>query len=108
MFGGPRGFLRVLDDRTPGYADFRGNLQYISMGNLRGDDRVSLFRMDYAGKRRLKILARADVLDAERDPELLARLQDPGDRAKVERAVVYPLVAFDWNRTDWLPWASAV
>jgi predicted pyridoxine 5'-phosphate oxidase superfamily flavin-nucleotide-binding protein len=95
--GGPRGFLRVVDDRTLGYADFRGNLQYISMGNLRHDDRVALFLMDYANRRRLKILARARVVDVRDDPGLVARLEDPRYRARVERGVLLALEAFDWN-----------
>jgi predicted pyridoxine 5'-phosphate oxidase superfamily flavin-nucleotide-binding protein len=62
--GGPVGFLKVLDEKTIGFADFRGNRQYISVGNLKSDDRVSLFLMDYANKARLKILGRARIVDA--------------------------------------------
>ena len=95
--GGPVGFLKVLDDRTIGYADFRGNVQYISVGNLTGDDRVSLILMDYANKRRLKILGRARTVDAADDPELIARVTVPGYAATVERAVVISVEAWDWN-----------
>ncbi len=95
--GGPAGFVKVLDERTLGYADFRGNLQYVSMGNLRGDDRVSLFFMDYAHRARLKVMARAEVVSAADRPDLVARLEVPSYRARVERAVVLHVVAFDWN-----------
>ena len=95
--GGPAGFLRVLDGRTLGYADFRGNVQYISAGNLVSDGRVSLILMDYAGRRRLKIWGRARLVDPAADPALLARLEMPSYRARVERAVVIDVEAFDWN-----------
>lgn len=95
--GGPVGFLKALSSRTIAYADFRGNLQYISMGNLQGDDRVSLILMDYAQQRRLKILGRAKLVDAAADPALVAALQMPGYPAKVERAVLITVEAFDWN-----------
>lgn len=95
--GGPAGFLKVLDGRTIGYADFSGNRQYISTGNLAGDDRVSLFLMDYPNQARLKILGRARVVDDENDPELLARLDNPHYRARVERGVVISIEGFDWN-----------
>jgi predicted pyridoxine 5'-phosphate oxidase superfamily flavin-nucleotide-binding protein len=95
--GGPTGFLRVLDERTIAYADFRGNMQYISAGNLAGDGRVSLILMDYANRRRLKILGRARLVDAADDPALVAKLEDPSYRAHVERAVVITIEAFDWN-----------
>lgn len=92
--GGPPGFLKAIGPTTLAYADFRGNRQLISMGNLRSDDRVSLFFMDSANRRRLKILARATVSE---DPALLERLADPDYEATVERAVVFELEAFDWN-----------
>ena len=95
--GGPTGFLRVLDERTIAYADFRGNMQYISAGNLAGDGRISLILMDYANRRRLKILGRAKLVDAADDPALVAKLEDPSYRARVERAVVIAVEAFDWN-----------
>ncbi|MCM2328776.1 MAG: pyridoxamine 5'-phosphate oxidase family protein [Lysobacter sp.] len=95
--GGPPGFLRVLDPRTIAYADFRGNMQYISAGNLSGDGRVSLILMDYANRRRLKILGRARLVDAGDEPALVARLEDPDYRARIERAVVIAVEAFDWN-----------
>lgn len=95
--GGPAGFLKVLDARTIGYADFSGNRQYISTGNLVGDDRVCLFLMDYPNQARLKILGRARVIDEDSDPDMLARLEDPHYRARVERGVVIHVEGFDWN-----------
>ena len=93
--GGPAGFVKVLDDRTIAFADFAGNKQYISVGNLTKDNRVALLFMDYARQARLKILARVDVV--EDDAALLAKLALPGYKAKVERAMVARIEAFDWN-----------
>jgi predicted pyridoxine 5'-phosphate oxidase superfamily flavin-nucleotide-binding protein len=95
--GGPVGFLRVLDDHTLGYADYRGNRQYITTGNVRGDDRVALILMDYTQRRRLKLMARMEVRPADECPELLERLHDPEYRARVERVVLLHVEAFDWN-----------
>jgi uncharacterized protein len=95
--GGPAGFLKVLDAKTIGYADFRGNVQYISVGNLQGNDRVSILLMDYANQRRLKILGRVRLMSELDDSDLLARLELPHYRARVERAVVITVEAFDWN-----------
>lgn len=95
--GGPSGFLKVLDDRTLGYADFRGNLQYISVGNLAANDRAALFLMDYPNQRRLKILVRVEVKDAKDAPELIEKLTMPDYRAKIERAMILHVEAFDWN-----------
>lgn len=95
--GGPRGFLRVLDERTIGYADFRGNLQYISVGNLGADDRISMILVDYPNRRRLKILGRARVVDAAQDPELVGSLKVEGYRARVERGIIISVEGFDWN-----------
>ena len=95
--GGPTGFLKVLDARTIGYADYAGNRQYISVGNLDGDDRVSLFLMDYPGQRRLKIWGRARLIDEDTEPALIAKLESPDYRARVERGVVITVEAFDWN-----------
>lgn len=94
--GGPAGFLKVLDEKTIGFADFRGNRQYISVGNLKSDDRVSLFLMDYASKARLKILGRARVIEAS-DEETLKRLALPDYQAQVERGMLIGVEAFDWN-----------
>ena len=98
--GGPRGFLKVLDDKTIAYADFRGNRQYISDGNLKGDDRIALILVDYPNSARIKIFGRARLSD---DPDLIARLKDDGYRARVERAVVITVEGFDWNCPQHLP-----
>ena len=95
--GGPAGFLKVLDSKTIGYADFRGNVQYVSVGNLQGNDRVSIILMDYANRRRLKILGRVRLVSKSDDPALVARLELPHYRARVERAVVIAVEAYDWN-----------
>lgn len=95
--GGPIGLLRVLDDKTLGFADFRGNRQYITTGNVSGNDRVSLFLMDYAHQRRLKIFGRMHVVDATINAALETRLSVPGYAARVERAVTITIEAFDWN-----------
>ena len=95
--GGPAGFLKVLDARTIGYADFRGNVQYLSAGNLAANERVSLILMDYANRRRLKIWGRARIVHADEQPELVARLEVPGYRARVERGIVIQVEAWDWN-----------
>lgn len=94
--GGPAGFVRVLDEHTLGFADFAGNRQYVSLGNLRGDDRVSLFFMDYANRRRLKLFGRVSVV-ADGDLDTLARLEDNSYRARVERGFLIRVEAFDWN-----------
>ncbi len=95
--GGPPGFLKVLDEKTLGFADFRGNLQYISLGNVTADDRVALILVDYPNRARLKILAHLEVRDLAADPELAARLALPGYKAKPERAFLLHLETFDWN-----------
>ncbi len=95
--GGPAGFLRLLDDVTLGFADFRGNRQYISLGNIADEDRVALFLMDYPNRRRLKILAHMKAHDLKAEPELAARLATPGYRALPERGFTLRLEAFDWN-----------
>ncbi len=95
--GGPNGFLKVIDDMTLGYADFRGNLQYVSVGNLSGNDRASLFLMDYANQRRLKIFATVEVIDAASAPDMIEKLRMPGYKAKIERAMILHVKAFDWN-----------
>jgi predicted pyridoxine 5'-phosphate oxidase superfamily flavin-nucleotide-binding protein len=95
--GGPRGFLRVLDESTLGFADFRGNRQYLTLGNLVDEDRVALFLMDYPRRRRLKILARMSAHDLEAEGELAALLATPGYRGLAERGFTLRLHAFDWN-----------
>ena len=95
--GGPRGFLKVLDARTLAYADLRGNLQYISVGNLHGNDKAALILMDYAQRQRLKIYAHIEVIEAKDAPALMAQLQDTSYNAQVERAMILHVEAFDWN-----------
>lgn len=95
--GGPAGFLHVLDEQTLAYADFRGNRQYITTGNLAGDNRASLFLMDYAAQRRLKIYGHLDVVDAGDQPALQARLTAPDYDANVERLVIVHVAAYNWN-----------
>lgn len=94
--GGPRGFLRVLDEKTLGFADYSGNRQYISVGNLAGNDRVSLFLMDYANKARLKLLGRVRLVAPE-DREQMVKLVEPDLETRVERGFLIDVEAFDWN-----------
>lgn len=95
--GGPVGFLKVLDEQHIGFADFRGNVQYISVGNLSADDRVSLILMDYPNRRRLKLWGRARIVHETEEPELIARLEVPSYRSRVERGIVIRVEAWDWN-----------
>ncbi|NNG04932.1 MAG: pyridoxamine 5-phosphate oxidase [Inquilinus sp.] len=101
--GGPPGFVKVLDERTIAYADFRGNRQYLSVGNLAGNDRVALILVDYPNRRRLKLWGRARLGDGVDDPALVASLHDPAYRARPERAVVITVEAFDWNCPQHIP-----
>jgi len=94
--GGPVGFMRVIDQQTLGFADFRGNRQYVSTGNFQINDRVSLFFMDYPNRRRLKLLGRVRLL-GEQETDLLSRLTMTEYRAHVERGFVINVEAFDWN-----------
>jgi uncharacterized protein len=93
--GGPKGFIKVLDDKTLAFADYAGNRQYITISNLADNDRAYLFLLDFAERRRIKIWGRARVV--EDDPALLARLADPGYRARPERAILFTVEAWDVN-----------
>jgi hypothetical protein len=96
--GGAQGFLRVVDDRTLGFADLRGNKQYISTGNLEHDNRVALFLMDYPTQSRLKILGRAEIHeDDAMARELIEKLRVPEEKTPAERAIVIHVEGFDWN-----------
>lgn len=95
--GGPRGFLKLLDERTLAFADFRGNRQYISTGNLAANDRACLFLMDYRRRARLKVYAHADIVALDADPALAEQVVVPGYRGRPERIVRLRLQAFDWN-----------
>ena len=95
--GGPRGFLKVVDDRTLAFADYRGNRQYISTGNLAANDRASIFLMDYARRARLKIYAHIETVALDADPALTELVTVPGYKAKLERIFRVRLETFDWN-----------
>lgn len=95
--GGPAGFLKPVDEATLGFADFRGNRQYITTGNVRANDRVSLFLMDYAHRQRLKIFGHMRLMDAAEDPALAERLAMPGYAGRIERLALITVEAFDWN-----------
>jgi predicted pyridoxine 5'-phosphate oxidase superfamily flavin-nucleotide-binding protein len=95
--GGPPGFLKVVDEKALAFADYRGNRQYISVGNLAADDRAALILMDYAGRRRLKMYVRIEPVSLDADPALAKLVADPSYKAKPERILLLHLVAFDWN-----------
>lgn len=92
--GGPAGFVKVIDEKTLGFPDFSGNRQFVSMGNLQADDRVSLFFMDYPNRARLKMLGRVQVTE---DPGVRARFSLDDYAAKIDRAFLIQVAAFDWN-----------
>ena len=95
--GGPIGFLKVLDPKRLGFADFRGNVQYLSVGNINADGRIMLFLMDYAARRRLKIWGTARIFHRADEPTLVAALENPTYPARVERGIIIDVEAFDWN-----------
>lgn len=99
--GGKAGFLKILNPRTLGFADFRGNVQYISVGNLSESDRAFLFLMDYRNRRRLKILGRARIV--EDDPAVIEQVQDREYSATVERAIIFEIEGWDWNCPQHIP-----
>jgi len=100
--GGRPGFIRVLDEHTLAFADFVGNKQYITAGNLASNDRVALFLMDYPHQARLKIIGHARIVDLGEDPALEAKLRHPADPAKVERIFLISVVAYDWNCSQYI------
>ena len=95
--GGPLGFVKVLGPNLIGFADFKGNRQLVSTGNLSKTDRVALFMMDYPNRTRLKLLGHARVLDAREHPELVDQLAPEMLRSKVERLFLIQVVSYDWN-----------
>ena len=95
--GGPKGFLKVIDDHTLALADFRGNKQFISTGNLLTDNRIAMILVDYPHQARLKILGRVDVLEGEKADAWMGRVQVPGYKAVIERVFVIHVEAYDWN-----------
>jgi uncharacterized protein len=98
--GGPKGFIRVIDEETLAFADYAGNRQYVTSGNLAENDRAFLFLMDYAERRRIKLWGHARMVD---DPELLARLMPEGYRARSEQALLFRVVAWDINCSQHIP-----
>lgn len=94
--GGPLGFMRVVDENTIGFADYRGNRQYVSAGNFMRNDRVAMIFVDYPNRRRLKLLGHIRVVGKD-EPELLSSLKVEGYRALVERGFLITVKAFDWN-----------
>ncbi|EAR10647.1 pyridoxamine 5'-phosphate oxidase family protein [Reinekea blandensis] len=95
--GGPKGFLRVLDNHTLAFADYRGNRQFISTGNLDGNDRSCLFLMDYTRRMRLKLFARIEIVEASQWQSLVSTLVGASERGKVSRVFLVHVVAYDWN-----------
>ena len=95
--GGSKGFLKVMDENTLAFADFRGNKQYISTGNLMKDNRVALILMDYPRQLRLKILGRAEIFEGDEAKDWLSKVRDPEYKAVTERVYVIRIEAFDWN-----------
>ena len=95
--GGPPGFLQVINETTLAFADYKGNRQLLSTGNVSVNDRVALFLMDYKNRERLKILGHARVEDARLHSELVAQVSDANMRSSVERLVFIDVVSFDWN-----------
>jgi uncharacterized protein len=93
--GGSPGFLKVIDERTLGFADFGGNRQYVTLGNLSENSKAFIFLMDYANSQRMKLWGTARVI--ENDPNLLKRLRDPKYPGKVERAILFTIEAWDVN-----------
>ena len=98
--GGPKGFIRIVGPTTLGFADYRGNRQYITTGNLAENDRAFLFLMDYAHRRRVKLWGRARVSD---DPQAIARLMPEGYQAKPEQAILFEIEAWDINCPHHIP-----
>lgn len=99
--GGTPGFLKVLDKKTLGFADFLGNVQYITVGNLAGNDKAFLFLMDYRHRKRIKLWGRAEFVEG--DGELIARLQVPGYPAEIERAIIFHVEATSENCPQHIP-----
>ena len=95
--GGPKGFLKVIDDHTLAFGDFRGNKQYISTGNLLTDDRVAIIMVDYPRQARLKILGRIEILEGEKAEGWLGKVRMREEKTPIERVFVVHVEAYDWN-----------
>lgn len=101
--GGPKGFLKIIDEQTIAYADYRGNRQYISTGNLTTNNRTSLILMDYPNRRRLKIWGEVNIIEPSINPTLISNLHDETYRALPERVIQITVKAFDWNCPQHIP-----
>jgi predicted pyridoxine 5'-phosphate oxidase superfamily flavin-nucleotide-binding protein len=95
--GGPPGFLKSLPDNRLAFADYQGNKQYLSVGNMETGPRVSLFLMDYPDRRRLKIIGNTRHIELDEDPEFVTSLMSPEYKAAPERAIIIDVIGFDWN-----------
>ncbi len=95
--GGPKGFIRVLDDQTIGIVDFSGNRQYISVGNIEQNPKVSLMLLSYPLRARLKLYAEAEIVEIRDNPELYALLKPEEYKFKPERLLLFHIQAYDWN-----------
>lgn len=101
--GGPKGFLKVIDEQTIAFADYKGNRQYLSTGNLQTNDRISLILMDYPNQRRLKIWGRVTLKSSDEEPDIVKKLHDPSYKATPERAYLIHVEAYDWNCPQHIP-----
>jgi predicted pyridoxine 5'-phosphate oxidase superfamily flavin-nucleotide-binding protein len=95
--GGPKGFLKVLDAKRLGFIDFKGNMQYISVGNIATNNNVALIMVDYPARARLKILAKAEIVELKDDPALYDKLDLAEYKFRPERIMVFNIEAYDWN-----------
>jgi predicted pyridoxine 5'-phosphate oxidase superfamily flavin-nucleotide-binding protein len=95
--GGPKGFLKIINSSTFGFADYSGNRQYISVGNIQFNDKVCLFLIDYPTRQRLKIWATATISEIKEAPELFEKLSTPDYDVVIERLITFEVHAFDWN-----------
>lgn len=95
--GGPKGFLKVLDAKRLGFIDFKGNMQYVSVGNIATNNKVSLILVDYPARTRLKIFARAEIVELAANPELYDRLDLTEYKFRPERMIILHVDAYDWN-----------
>ena len=99
--GGAPGFLKVVDEKTLGFADFKGNVQYVTLGNLSENDKAFLFLMNYRHRKRLKIWGRASYV--ENNDELIERLKTPDDDSEIERVILFQVEAWNWNCPQHIP-----
>ncbi|MCS3795063.1 pyridoxamine 5'-phosphate oxidase family protein [Niastella sp. OAS944] len=95
--GGPKGFIKVLDTKRLGFIDYKGNAQYITVGNIANNNNVALIMIDYPTRTRLKLYAKARIIELEEDPVLYAQLDLEGYQFRPERMMVFDVDAYDWN-----------